>query len=189
MSNLLPEENKKKIFNEFILKSIIVFFVFLFVLICVAIILLIPSYVLSEIKGKVIANNFEVIKKSADTKEFSFLMNEIKKEQSKIDVLSNFSDFNFVEIFEDGILINKSDDIKINGVYFEINGDKEATSTEYFASLIIKGISKKRSSLIVFIDKLKAEDSFLEVYFPVSSLAKEEDINFSIKIAVNKINH
>ncbi|MBX4215703.1 hypothetical protein KW797_02025, partial [Candidatus Parcubacteria bacterium] len=52
------------------------------------------------------------------------------------------------------------------------------------AKLDIRGVAETRESLTSFVDRLKLEPRFAEVYSPVSNLVKDKNIEFTIQIAV-----
>lgn len=182
MPNLLPEKNKKNIQNEFILRLIIVFFSLLFFLMCVAVILLIPSYILSQVKEIGANDEIEIFKQTSSFRGIDTPFDLLEKEKMKIDVLKkrdNFSVDNMISI----ILNKKGNDIKITGIFYDdISKDK---NNSY---LVVKGIAKKRSALINFVNRLEQDGYFSNIDFPVSNLVKDESVDFSLNINVNKKN-
>ncbi|MCG2695164.1 hypothetical protein L6261_03745 [Candidatus Parcubacteria bacterium] len=183
MSNLLPEEKKKAIKKELILRLFIVFFVFLFATISIAIILLTPARVVSVAGSNQVSNELEIYKKSILFKNNNLLSKSLDVELLKSDALQE--EYNNVDINQliDDIVKNKSTDIKIKGIFYEKISEIKKGEQEYDISLTVKGVAKKRSSLIDFINQLKNNKKFIEVDFPVSGLVKDENIDFSIKIS------
>jgi len=50
--------------------------------------------------------------------------------------------------------------------------------------LVVNGVAQKRSTLIDFVNLLKENNNFVEIDFPVSSLVKDDEVDFSLKILV-----
>lgn len=183
MSNLLPEKNKKDILKEFFLRLIIVFFSLFFSLMCVAVVLLIPSYILSQVKEIGANDETKIFKQVSDFRKTETPFDLLEKEKMKIYLLKESDNFSVDDIIE--IIINKKNsDIKITGIFYD-NVSKNKDDSNY-SHLVIKGVANKRSALINFVDGLKQENYFSNIDLPVSNLVKDESVDFSLNINVSK---
>jgi hypothetical protein len=184
MPNLLPNKNKKNILNEFILRFVVVSLTLFFVVVCIAIVLLIPSYILSQVREISVQNEVKIFEKAYEFRKENSSAYILDGEILKMRILqereeSSISDLIFL------ITKNKPTDIKILGIFYEIlSKERNSVEKDNDIQITVRGEAKKRNSLIDFVNKLKQESQFVDVNFPVSNLIKEEGINFSIQIKV-----
>ncbi|OGD67305.1 hypothetical protein A2442_00875 [Candidatus Campbellbacteria bacterium RIFOXYC2_FULL_35_25] len=181
MINLLPEEKKKTIFYEFILRLIIVFFFFSFFSICVAFILLMPSYFLSNFKESDAITKISLLQKANGEKDEDFYRNILINEKIKLDLLNKKNEIDASEIINE-IVVTKPENVEIRSFFYE---KKDESKTEKGSiTLVVNGVAQKRSTLIDFVNLLKENNNFVEIDFPVSSLVKDDEVDFSLKILV-----
>jgi len=172
MPNLLPEKNKKEIRNEFILRLLIVFFVFTFFTITVYAVSLVPSYNLSVVKKTITMEQVNALKKSTGVEEEGSPVDVLKNEKAKV-VALNLVEQNIASEIIEKILAKKPQGVRITDIFYE--GGKE---------VVVKGNSSSRNILIGFVEQLELENRFEKVDFPVSNLVKDESMDFSINIYI-----
>lgn len=194
MPNLLLEEKKKEIFREFVLRFIIVFLTFLFFTFCVLIILIIPSYMLSQVKEVGITNDVRIFKETIDFRGNNSPTHILERERTKLDILQKPEEIKISELIH-SVVSDKPQDIKINRFFYEKNvntakpvKNEKTESAVTKIKLIVNGVAKERTALIDFINRLKLEDDFLDVHSPVSNLLRGESIDFSIDILIKNNN-
>ena len=176
MPNLLPEKNKKEIRNEFILRLLVVFFVFVFFAITIFIISLVPSYNLSFVKKTITLEQVNSLKESAGIEEDILSASILKNENAKVAVLSAVDQNSASKIIEK-ILEKRPQGVKITDIFYEKNDAGEI-------DIVVKGNSSSRNILIGFVEQLELENRFEKVDFPVSNLVKDESMDFSINIYI-----
>ena len=76
------------------------------------------------------------------------------------------------------IIANKNSDIQITGLSF-------SSPSAGRVQLLVSGVSKNRDGLVTFVNALKAQAGFADVPSPISNLAKDSDISFTLNIGVN----
>lgn len=79
----------------------------------------------------------------------------------------------------DGVLERNVAGVKLNRIFYDTTDKKEASRT-----LIVEGIAQEREDLVTFVQGIEKEKLFVNVSSPVSSLAKEKNIDFSIQVDV-----
>lgn len=176
MKNLLLQQDKKTIKREYKLRIMIVIFVFIFFSTLIAVILLVPSYTVSIYKSKTVKIYAEIIKRKIEKRkqeEFGLILNQT---QNKIELLNARENQNILaEIFKN-ILKEKSNSIKIDKLSYK-KEDKDD-----FYNITIFGEASNREELLGFKLNLKKEEDFSDVVLPISNLASDKDIDFSITI-------
>lgn len=184
MSNLLLEEKRKSIFNEMLVRLVIVFLVLVFVSLCFAVILLIPSYIISQVRESNVSEEIKDFKKTIDFMEQSLPTELMARDKKKIEVLAgSTSEILFTETLS-SLLKETSKDIKIDEILYEKVSRKTGDKQEMVVQMVVRGVAEKRSSLIDFVNKIKKDEHFSEVDFPVSNLVEDQSIKFSLRIFV-----
>jgi len=178
MFNLLPEKHKVKAWRDYEVRRLIVGFLLLFAVLLIALISLLPAYFFSEqknIETKNIAatfSNSEAIKKSG---EISTLVSVANK---KVSFLKNNKESNIKQLIE-YVVSARVTGVKIISFSF-------VTKTEGPKELLISGSATNRDTLLLFKKNLESMPGFEGVDLPVSNLAKEKDLTFSLKIFIKK---
>ena len=173
MPNLLLEKDKKEIFQEFVLRLVVVFLFFLFATVCISIVMLIPSYVLTLSREVSISEEIRVFKQTIDFRKQDSPADILNKENLKINSLKEGESV-YVTDFISEIVDVKPAGVKIRGFYYDTDGDG--------GFLVVRGESENRNVLIDFVESLEEKDVFSKIDFPVSNLVKDESVNFSVKI-------
>ncbi|MCR4334438.1 MAG: hypothetical protein NUV47_01770 [Patescibacteria group bacterium] len=174
MFNLLPEKYKKRLENEYNIRLAIVVFVLIFLITLISVAFLTPSYLLSKTKETEVENRLATIKNQAPDQtsvELNAVLLQTKKELS---VLAPTSNISFLESIKK-ILARKIPNITIIGLTIIENGSIWKTS--------ISGVASNRDTLISFKKSLESEQSFSGVDLPISDLARNKDIPFTITVS------
>jgi uncharacterized membrane protein len=175
MANLLPENKKKELSQQYVLKLAAVAFVFVFATVLLAIVGLLPSYFATTIKAKTIeedlkhAENKTVVKSTDDD-----VVSKVKAVNTLAPTLEAWFGTPFAyEAIIDAVA--------------ERVGDVGVTSVVYSrerGNLVISGAAKKRDDLIAFKNSLQKYAQFKTIDLPVSDLAHKENLLFSITITL-----
>lgn len=139
-----------------------------------ALILLIPAYILSVSKEEFASSRLEVLKKSVNYRASTDIEKTLDKTNDDIKEVANFTDKYFIEDHISFILNARKNGVRINNLgYRKID--------ESHSEISLSGISDSRDSLLLYVETLKSNESFGEIDLPISNLAKERDIDFSLK--------
>ena len=177
MINLLSPIEKKKILKEYHLRLTIVVMVFVILIQVSFLIFLFPSWLVSFYKEKDFSSQSDELNKSLSTLDISSTTSFIKSFNTKIGIINDSLEYpKFVPILDD-VLAKKTGAIRITGMYYTVNSINSGTLT-------LEGIGDTRESLVSFSDSLKTIGYFKKVDLPISNLAKDKNIDFTISINI-----
>lgn len=174
MLHFLPQQNRKKVISEYILRVCTCFLLFVSIAAAFFIILFLPSVFFSLYKYKNVeyqlsSANISVTNKSIDPIAMIKRVNTLPQ---------IFSDASTTGIMVTDVLQKiislKNSHIQIK--HFAITGDA------FSQRIIMQGTSATRDGLIAFQDSLKAESTFTSVDLPVSFLIKDTDNDFTMTV-------
>jgi len=174
MFNLLPLSEKIKIRHEYIMRFLVVAFFFLFITVCIGMILLFPSYLISKSKEKAARQTNEALEKSLQARDDSGFQALLKQTGDKIKVLTESPKAVGITDIFDHILDKKSSLIKLTNISFSDDGNN--------AEIILKGMASDRDSLLAFTKQIEKDSLFSKVDLPISNFTKDKNIDFSLKI-------
>jgi len=180
MFNLLPEEQKKIIYKEYRQRLLIPISFFLGICGMVVFFVLSPSLFVVNLKhASLVEKQTKLESENPELLNIKELESEIEKQKAKIDVINSSKGTEPVEIIEK-ILASITSKISIDSISLEVKESNVRVS--------LQGHSSDRESLLNFSRKIEQEKIFSEVNLPVSDLAKESDIDFSMSF-VKEIKH
>ncbi len=174
MFNLLPQDYQKDIYKEYLRRRRI----FILIILCFvgfsAGISFIPSYIISlqkegELEQVLVA---EIDSSKEDVVGFNKKLSDLKANISI--VISEEESISVSEIFS-SLLSKVSGDISITNLLYK----KESENP---SSVAIVGVAKTRDSLLSFAKSLENTKLFSKVDIPVSSFAKDKNIEFSLQL-------
>jgi hypothetical protein len=178
MINLLPEKEKALLHKEYRLRVVVMYLGVIAALCITAVVLLIPSYILSLYRRKAV-ETAPVQLTPESQKEKAALLSQIEKGKDAIKILKPEASSKLPTELISLIIKNKSSDITINSIGY--------TYTKPQTFLIkISGVAKTRQSLIAFKTSLEKEEGIAQIVLPVSNLAKDANISFSFEITNKK---
>ncbi|HEY4517463.1 MAG TPA: PilN domain-containing protein [Candidatus Paceibacterota bacterium] len=175
MINLLPEQEKKALRWHYRLRLITVEAMLTTLLIGIGGASLLPALFLSITRREALQNNSALlIQKSAGAKDenFAVLLAETK---TKLAVLAAKTENLSLEGVIERVTLAKPKGVQLTG--FSVN-----RSANGFHTLSVEGFAPKRNDLAAFVKTLGAEKDFTSVSFPVSDLAVNEKLTFSLTI-------
>lgn len=176
MRNLLSQQYKKKILTEYKLRISIVIVVFMFFTILIASGLLLPSYIVSDYRYNIAQMNAKIIKNSIEKRGQDEPISVLVDTQEKLELLTESKDETILSDVFEKIINKRSTGTKIQGLVYNIKNNG-------IGEIVIAGTADNRESLLRFKKDLEKESAFSEVVLPVSDLASDADIDFSIRIA------
>lgn len=175
MANLLPENKKKDLVQQYFLKLTAVVSVFVFVAFLFAIVGLLPSYFATTVKGKTIeedlkhAENRPLVKSTDDD-----VTSKVKAVNILTPALEAWFGMPFAYEAIIHAVVERVDGVAVTSVVYSREG----------GSLVISGAAKKRDDLIAFKNALQKYAPFKNIDLPVSDLAHKENLSFSITITL-----
>jgi hypothetical protein len=183
MLALLLKKNRKEIRNEFRLRFLNIFLVILILIISVNFVFLVAFYFMIDEVGKFSVKELNNLSSEID-QELVFEINLLEDKISQD--IKNFSQPNTVysQILEsiNEHLVNEnsatSSAVTINELSL-VEGSKNITA-------ILNGRSQNRESLVDFVDSLRSDSNFENINLPISDLAKDSNLNFTIDFNVRK---
>ncbi len=178
MINLLPQKAKKRIIREYYTRAISVWFLIFSAVVAIVSFLFLPVYIL--VSSQVEAFSKSISEASEKVREYDFssqaltkatkdaqLIYEMEASQKITDLLSILSNF------QNENLLVREYDFKRNGKNIEV--------------VRLSGLAKTRQALVDFSEKLKKLDFVEVVDLPVSNLAKDRDLEFSLNLKLKEI--
>ena len=177
MFNLLPENLKKIVRSEYLFRFLVTATVCLIILELCFMVVLAPSWFLVFYKEKALENNIEEMKRLEGLKNVETFSSNIKLLNSQLHILDTRLDYSPLSSTLETVLSNKRANIHLISFNYSVSGP--ATTT-----IAIAGISDTRESLVSFVKRLENSGKFIKVDLPVSNLAKEKDINFSVNLSM-----
>jgi hypothetical protein len=176
MINLIPPSAKKSIIAEYWSRVISVWFAVWFAAILAGISVLVPAYVLIASQVKVYTDSATAA--SEEIVDFENVTKELTRssQQAKL-LLDGFSEplmSDYVALFTklegDDVTVTKMNIIRSGKIVGPVQISGEATT---------------RQALADFRDRLRAQPEVTAVDLPISNLAKDKDIQFTLSISLN----
>jgi len=179
MFNLLPENIKSKIIKEYKLRLVVVSLIFVLFIQLSFLVFLVPTWVSSFYKEKEAIESSNQMNVFLSTLNISSTTSFVKSVNSKLSIINNSLEYSKAIPVIDEVLSKKTSSITLRGFNYLTTG----TST---ATLNLVGVGGTRDSLVSFVKSLEEVSFFSGVDLPISNLAKDKNIEFSININVNK---
>ena len=170
MANLLPQKERKHFEWEYRFRVVTIVLLFCMATLVFGSVLLLPSYFISQSKGESIERQSELLKKTIALREGDASIESLFLTKQKIDALVKLQAQVPQTKIIHAIIQNLSTDVSVHTFNY-VKGEMK-----------IAGSAQSRKALILFSDQLKKEKLFNDVDLPVSSLARDSDITFSITL-------
>ena len=178
MFNLLPENLKEKVKSEYRLRLLITIFVLIIFLQVFFLITLLPSWIISDYKENITSNQLAETKQTTLYKDADNVVANIKSINIKLNFI-NTLDYPKVTNYIKVIVSNKSRSVHINRLSY-------APAAKNTIAIVLGGVSDSREALVTFIKNLQNSGSFKTADLPISNLAKEKDLDFSVNLSIAK---
>lgn len=178
MFNLLPDSLKAEIINEYKLRLFIVSLFFVVFVELSFIVLLFPSLVISYYREKEVETRVAALEKSSGVANANSIRPIIKSLNSDLAIIDKTLQYSEAIPIIDIVLFKKTNSIHITDIsYISL-----ASST---ATIVVQGVSVTRDALVNFKKSLEDSNSFINIDLPISNLAKDRDIKFSMTMVSN----
>ena len=182
MINLIPNEEKKKMFKDFYFRLATLVFVLLSVSIFVGSISMLPSYFSSSVeKGffeeRLALQNFEAANSTGQN--MSITVEDLK---NRLNLIERETDNNFLsERVINKIISKRIEGIKINEISYQLGSSGEE-------KINVNGNALSREILLSFRLSFEKDQSFSKVDLPISNFVKGSDIEFSLTLILKPEN-
>ena len=175
MINLIPPEGKKKISREYWLRVAAVWMLLIWITLVVFIFELLPSLVFVNALKNTMSEQFDqAMAASAAYEETEQLVRETNALIDHLDTVG-------AELFYSELL-HELDNVARD--HADISSFEFVTLDGEIETIVLSGIASTRTSLANFRDSLEAHPRFHSIDLPISNLAKESDIVFSISVSL-----
>lgn len=175
MINLIPPKAKKSLAIEYWMRVVSVWMILWAITLVAAICILLPAYVLISSQVEVYATSAaEASQKVASYENVSVALVRASQEARAVMDESEVVRFSeYVSLFRS----LEGDTVQISEIDLEraVNG---------FAPARLSGVAVDRQALASFRDRLQAQDVVESVELPISNLAQDKDIPFSLLVEI-----
>ena len=174
MRNLLLEQDKKKIRREYFLRIAFVSLVFVFFSVIFGNVFLLPSYFLSNTKKRALEEQRTIIEQSIAVHEQDASIAVLVEADDKLSLLApskGSSLFALIEQVVHALPPGVSVEEFVYGTYAERDNE-----------LHLSGVADTREDLRAFQNALRGKPLFTSVVLPVSNLAADKNISFSLTL-------
>jgi hypothetical protein len=178
MYKLLTEEKKAMLARVYAHRRTAVILIALDVVMVIGMVGLLPSYVLSDARRQEVAERTKIMEGLSSSEDEQELQAWLDSLNAKLKALSPTEDTDRPSELIEKILGERSDGIRLTSFVWSKEGGEALVS--------VSGIGRDRQSLIAFESRLNASGHFGRVTLPISNLAKDKDINFQVKLSLQK---
>jgi ABC-type phosphate transport system substrate-binding protein len=180
MFNVLPPNLKEKIKAEYRIRYITLVLLLVLCLQVSFLVFLLPSWITSVYKERDATVQLENIRQSPLAKGASPIASIITDTNKKLVLINSILQYPEVTPIVQSILANKTSPVRLNEFLY-------TSKTASTSAFLIGGVSSTREGLVSFVKNLEKSGEFKTVYLPVSQLAKDKNLDFSITLGVEKL--
>jgi len=178
MINLIPPTAKKKIFLEYWARVATVWLTTASVLVIVGIFLLLPSYVLIDSKIDVYAEGIEEL--IAEVNEYNNSVAQLIEASNQAKLIIGQEDHR-----EFSAVLSLLENIA--GDFVTLTSYEFTRATNHNLSpIVINGRAGTREALADFREALLADPAIESAFLPLSNLARDRDLTFSITVTLTQ---
>jgi hypothetical protein len=174
MANLLPIKERKRGQREYTLRLSAVILIFFITAVVFGSVLLLPSYFFAELKLKSVKEQSVLVQRAIELRGqdvSGVLLTGTKQKLIELDTAqTQISQITLIN----AVNANRGQGIMIRSYFYTYAKDEN--------SIKIFGTASTREALTSFSERLKQESLFSRIDLPVSSLAKDTNIDFSITL-------
>jgi hypothetical protein len=190
MINLLPKKEKDKLHREYRFRLAVVVLSVTFVILLVANIAVVPSFVVSSVKLSITEEQKESLENSESGEKRKELAAVARQANSRVSFLGNSGKTRSPSDALQTILDNKGANVALStflykrgsGQNVEEGGGGKADPATYQ----VRGMASDRGELTGFRDRLNKSEAFSDVVLPVSNLVSGENIEFTMELKLSK---
>ncbi len=183
MANLLPKAHHEGLLSEYKIRLISSGLGMLAIALIVATLLLVPSFVLTEIRRQSTQSQLNNITAGTTTEaeEESDVERAIQQANEKLEQAATDQEFTPTDVVE-VITSTKPDLVSVRNVALNYNDE----SDEY--EVDITGTAATRDGLLTFRDQMRQHAQISDINLPISTLATRENTDFSLSLRASPPN-
>ena len=174
MINLLLLEEKKKIHRDYAFRLFSVVLNAISVSALIGIVTLFPSYFISDLEKRAAVDQAELVRETNDDGEENVAL-VLKEAQQKLEILSPEYEKVSIRTIFDTTIGYKPSTVALTGIIYQKDDKGNIKIT-------ISGVADRRDDLLMFSQGLKKDALFDDVELPVSNLAKDRNIKFTLTV-------
>ena len=170
----LPNLEKSSLIREYRIRALIVLLFFISISIVIGIGSLFPAYIYSSLEEKIHLRQVTDLRKTSDDATVTAIQKQLAASSAILNTVSNNIGTN---IYSQALnsRVSTRGNINLNSFAFE-------RPTSNTLNVTISGIAPTRKDLLAFKNRLQGLSSKTTVDLPLSTLAKDSDVSFSIQI-------
>lgn len=180
MLHLLPEDQKTEIRNEYRMRLGILAALCVIIVAIVGIVFLVPSYVTAHQAYMVVSLKKTNLDKLIAEQQGGAKGDVLKKIDEGLSVLAPLGSTHTAGEVFDRILSHT------DGVSLVIQNLSYVLNTDKTVSVGVSGVAQTRDDLSSFSQDIKSDGYFKNISLPLSSFTKQTNVDFSIKMSVQK---
>lgn len=173
MFTLITEQQKKSLYRQYRFRLVSLIALLSSALLIVASVLILPSKIMLSLQKDALSSEKKMYEMSASDKNNQEIIESISKIKAMV-LLANPKDtelsFQIKKIVD-----QKPASLSINNISYTRGQGSPS-------SITFQGVSKTRSNLIDFFRNLQKDSDFKNSNLPVSSLAKDVDVSYTINL-------
>ncbi|NDF13373.1 MAG: hypothetical protein EB060_11245 [Proteobacteria bacterium] len=177
MFNLLPRTNQKEVLFEYRLRVASACLTAFAVLVFLAGVSLIPSYVSSINQAKLFQTQYDSVHAVAGQKVDTTLVKLLSATKGKLDLSGSYLSVSTASSMVSRVISHQSDGIRLTAFRF---GADEVVGGVHQRKITVTGQAVDRLSLLHFYQSLQAEKKFQAVVLPVPDFQSAANIDFNI---------
>ncbi|OGG47469.1 hypothetical protein A2671_00755 [Candidatus Kaiserbacteria bacterium RIFCSPHIGHO2_01_FULL_49_13] len=172
MTNLLPEEEKRALEREYILRLSAVCLGMATGVVLIGIAGLMPAFLFLQEKRVALETQVQAVDEYLKTQGTERVTAEFRSISSKVAILDVLRKTIDTPEFIDGIIAARPSGVTLTGVVLSQSGA--------VGKITLEGFAARRTDLATFVETLQNTKHFTSVDFPISNLADSENLTFSI---------
>jgi hypothetical protein len=181
MINLIPPHARKTVKIEYWVRVGTVWTILVAIGLLIAAVFFLPSYVL--IKSQLSAYESSYNEASASDASYQGLESEVQLANAQAQrLLTNEATYSFTSILDELELLT-TEAIEVEEITME------RSETLELKQFTIRGTAATRIDLVAYRDAIEAHSFFTSAELPISNLAKDRDVPFSVTVTVTQSNN
>lgn len=177
MINLIPPEAKKRVSKEYWLRVLSVWAIACSAALVASVCILVPAYMLITIQ---IGANESVSQAASErVTEFESVTKELTLANQKSRAILDNNRFASISPYIAMVRAHENGGVRVTQV--TVSRTKDG-----FSPISVSGEADSRQALAAFRDRLLSESNVSGVDLPISNLAKDKEIQFSLTISIKK---
>lgn len=172
MVNLLPQKTIAGLRRSYYLRLLTMLIIVLTVAVAIGTVLLVPSYVVSERSADASERYLIAVEETIGVRERAGVTDDIRTLAEQLRILNEYANEPPAKPFFEDSLASLSSEIVVTGISFTKGDDALGIS--------LAGRADSRAALLAFVEALQENGRFEGVTIPVTQLALDSNIPFSI---------